>query len=429
MIPEASIDPETKKIRVRSKEEQEATARALKPHSRSTIALNELRNHRDKPEGMTPVPQATPKAKAKRWQFGIRSRNAPYEAMKCLYSALRAQNGDWEVIPALASDVMEEGKENIPIRPEEEVEPGQPHKVLQSRYPHLPRDYYVPRDPWFIRARMLKPGLFAPGITQSLSRSNSQTNVKVDEFKKRVSDMSGYISDDLQHHMSPSSSNGPSRPMSTEPTHTSEASPSVGTNQDAFTGPANRGSTPSLVSHFSTVSHQSDLSSSTPDPRIGVYVYIDIQLYMLETNNYMVDFKCDGYQNVIFVPEGTTRGSDSKASTRNTSTVTSPQHSRPTSGFDSMHSQSTSPTSNGFDGNSATNGNRMPDDTDASVTPPAADADPATTKGVYPITVNGVRGNWKPVSKRIRNKEKDVTSPYPYLDVASDLIAQLAVSN
>lgn len=73
----------------------------------------------------------------------------------------------------------------------------------------------------------------------------------------------------------------------------------------------------------------------------GVWVFIDIQLYQLETN-YMVDFKCDGYQNVI----------------------------------------------------------RAEGDTE-----------------------------WRPVSKRIKNKEKEVTSPYPYLDVASDLVAQLAVAS
>lgn len=72
----------------------------------------------------------------------------------------------------------------------------------------------------------------------------------------------------------------------------------------------------------------------------GVWVFIDIQLYQLEANNYMVDFKCDGYQNVI----------------------------------------------------------RAEGDTE-----------------------------WRPTSKRIKNKEKEVTSPYPYLDVASDLVAQLAV--
>lgn len=36
---------------------------------------------------------------------------------------------------------------------------------------------------------------------------------------------------------------------------------------------------------------------------------------------------------------------------------------------------------------------------------------------------------WHPISKRLMNKEKEVTSPYPFLDVASDLVAQLAVAS
>ena len=36
---------------------------------------------------------------------------------------------------------------------------------------------------------------------------------------------------------------------------------------------------------------------------------------------------------------------------------------------------------------------------------------------------------WHPISKRFRNKEKEITSPYPFLDVASDLVAQLAVAS
>jgi carbon catabolite-derepressing protein kinase len=74
----------------------------------------------------------------------------------------------------------------------------------------------------------------------------------------------------------------------------------------------------------------------------GVWVFVDIQLYQLEENNYMVDFKCDGYQNVI----------------------------------------------------------RAEGETD-----------------------------WHPISKRYFNREKEITSPYPFLDVASDLVAQLAVAS
>jgi carbon catabolite-derepressing protein kinase len=131
-----------------------------------------------------------------------------------------------------------------------------------------------------------------------------------------------------------------------------------------------------------------------PNPDIGVWVFVDIQLYMLESNTYMVDFKCDGYQNVIFVEGDNARST----TTNNSSRVTSPASSRPTSGFSTVKSDQT------------TNGVHDEDDEDAA-------------------TIGERKGEWRPISKRIRNKEKEITSPYPYLDVASELIAQLAVSN
>lgn len=437
-IPEVTFDPETKKPRTISQEDQDATARALKPHSRSTVALNQLRN-RDLPDGMTPVQQTQHRPKGKKWQFGIRSRNAPYEAMKCLYSAIQAQQGDWEVIPALASDIIEEGKENMPPPPPEEVvEPGQRHKILQSRYPHLPNTYFVPRDPWFIRARMLKKGLFAPGVAPTLSRSNSQTNIKAEELRKRVVEMGGYMSEDLQQlHISQPNSGPPTRPTSTDPSH--HTSPPTG--QDSFTGPppSNRTGTP-ITSHPSTLSHHSDMSVSssaatTPNPHIGVYVYIDIQLYQLETNNYMVDFKCDGYQNVVFIPRNPNSvGASTKTSTRNTSTVTSPQSSRPTSGFDSSltstlshhHTHDDSGPNSSIEPSDDDDNDQDSDDTEDDDNDTVFTSDTGTS-GL--AVVNGVRGTWKAVNRRYRNREKQITSPYPYLDVASDLIAQLAVSN
>lgn len=36
---------------------------------------------------------------------------------------------------------------------------------------------------------------------------------------------------------------------------------------------------------------------------------------------------------------------------------------------------------------------------------------------------------WTPISKRLKNIEKEATSPYLFLDVASDLVAQLAMAS
>lgn len=170
---------------------------------------------------------------------------------------------------------------------------------MQNKYPDLPSDYYIPKDPWFIRARLLKEGIKAPGVSTSVYNSRSD----LEELRRRfhISGISAPVEDKERDARSSASDNG-----------TTSAPSSAG----------QQGGLPN-ISH-------------------GVWVFVDIQLYQLEENNYMVDFKCDGYQNVI----------------------------------------------------------RAQGDTE-----------------------------WHPISKRLKNKEKEVTSPYPFLDVASDLVAQLAVAS
>jgi carbon catabolite-derepressing protein kinase len=170
---------------------------------------------------------------------------------------------------------------------------------LQRKYPDLPSDYYIPKDPWFIRARLLKEGIKAPGASTSVYNSRSD----LEELRRRFN-----IS-------------GISAPTEDRSRDTQSSVPDSG-----------------LTSGASSV----NVPSGLPKITYGVWVFLDIQLYQLEENNYMVDFKCDGYQNVI----------------------------------------------------------RTEGDTE-----------------------------WHPISKRLKNKEKEVTSPYPFLDVASDLVAQLAVAS
>ncbi|GAM40314.1 AMP-activated serine/threonine protein kinase [Talaromyces pinophilus] len=276
----------------RTLEQQAATFRALKPHARSVVDLDKLRL--EPPEKFHAAPM--PSKRSRKWQFGIRSRNQPYEAMLCLYKAIEAIGGVWEIIPA-------EPEGDAPL---EELDPNQP-MPLQRKYPDLPSDYYIPKDPWFIRARLLKEGVTAPGVSLSAHSSRSDLG----DLRRKVNLMNASISAEDK----------------------AAIAAAVQASADSSSG-AGSSSTTSAPSSLEQV--QSMRIS------YGVWCFIDIQLYQLEATNYMVDFKCDGYQNVI-----------------------------------------------------------------------RADID----------------GEWRPVSKRIRNKEKEVTSPYPYLDVASDLVAQLAIAS
>lgn len=273
-------EPEHREL---SEEGQALTARALKPHSRSVVDLDKLRF--EPPMGH---PIAQQPKRSRKWQFGIRSRNQPYEAMLYLYRAIAAQGGVWDIQP------VESGTNIGP----DSSSPDQP-KPLQSKYPDLPPDYYIPKDPWFIRARLLKENVKAPGVTSSVYNSRSDLG----ELRRRF-------------HIS-----GISVPYEDKEKDTKSSVPDNGTT-----------SAPSSATQ----------NSGLPNITHGVWVFVDIQLYQLEENNYMVDFKCDGYQNVI----------------------------------------------------------RAHGDTE-----------------------------WHPISKRLKNKEKEVTSPYPFLDVASDLVAQLAVAS
>ncbi|ESZ96869.1 serine threonine protein kinase [Sclerotinia borealis F-4128] len=71
--------------------EKAETVRRLNPHSRTLAKLDEGK----KPAGMTPVPSK--KAKPTKWQFGIRSRNQPLEAIGCIYRALQKLGAEWLV--------------------------------------------------------------------------------------------------------------------------------------------------------------------------------------------------------------------------------------------------------------------------------------------------------------------------------------------
>ena len=72
--------------------ERAETARRLNPHSRSQLKLDEASK---RPPGMTPVPPK--KVKPTKWQFGIRSRNQPLEAIGCIYRALQKLGAEWVV--------------------------------------------------------------------------------------------------------------------------------------------------------------------------------------------------------------------------------------------------------------------------------------------------------------------------------------------
>lgn len=385
-VPEISYDANRRPI-PRPIQEQEATSRALKPHSRSVTALHDLRHTR--PEAMTTMKSddkkpAPVKVKPKKWQFGIRSRNAPYEAMKCIFVALKTLGADWAIVPALATDRDTNDDKDNTSSPASEFNDGEPQTILQSKYPHLPIDYYIPRNPWYIQARILKKGLLMPGEAPALSAHSSAVSLPAEaqhQVKKHLEELGGYTDEDVARVLGLNTGSRlgktKSRSSGLAPAKLGENGGDAQAGQEAFAGPGQ-------------ILKRGDggvvLPTKVPSDQIGAWVFIDIQLYSLDSSTFVVDFKCDGYQNVVLVDPNKDRH---KASSHNDSTHASPISSGPSSRFEGG-------LQNGV-------------------------LDPEIEQ-----EADGQKPYWKPTTKRYKNKEKEICSPFPYLDVASDLIACLA---
>ncbi|KAG9236401.1 serine threonine protein kinase [Amylocarpus encephaloides] len=211
--------------------EKAETARRLNPHSRSQIKLDEINK---RPAGMTPVPQKKPKPT--KWQFGIRSRNQPLEAIGCIYRALKKLGAEWMVDEDWEASQREAHGDDDRTNHGSFVSNGSGASLHHAesmtdhdgsgrpRFNKLdPSDHYkLPADPWVLRVRWRKQDLRRDSVA-SLST----------------------LGDSL-----------PSPQMSS---------------------PTNPGS-PRSKNYDVTVMH------------------LDIQLYEMEPGVYLVDFKCAGYE-------------------------------------------------------------------------------------------------------------------------------------
>ena len=279
-----------------SSEEQAANARHLKPHSRSTIQLQRITA--DAAERAEALNQTSNKKKgANRWQYGIRSRNQPLDAVHCIYKALRKQRAEWHVSPPQSEHkdtgpypVNVSGATHLSSTDSNLSESPEKGRVYQRNHddeaasdhgfggdgaasstdkakkpiskargkdvhdedidPHIFPPDYLPDDPWVIHVRWLADNLHPHGIAHPGSANSSRLDLSTDDATRRRTSVGGSLS---------SSKTG------------SAAS---------FTAPI----TP---------------IPSSQQPKDACYVYADIQLYTMEPDTYLVDFKCSGYESVI----------------------------------------------------------------------------------------------------------------------------------
>ena len=277
-----------------SKEDQAATARRLKPHSRSTVQLQNITSQQ--PEGLTQI--TAKKSKVPRWQFGIRSRNLPFEAMLCIYKALSAQKAQWQVsappgneprkppgpYPVRVAGATHLTSTNRHNSDKHAHSPEQHHQLDDStpNYgsdgaiendnpdssgtstltrqdsdegidPNVIPEGYIPKDPWCIHVRWRKDGMYPPGTVHPGSAHSSRVDLTNDDQARRRSSIIGSLS-------------------------------------------SATGSTSSVAATTITTGLQPLAMADS-----ACYVYMDVQLYTLEAETYLVDFKCAGYEPIIEV--------------------------------------------------------------------------------------------------------------------------------
>lgn len=284
-----------------SPEEQEATARHLKPHSRSTIQLQRITA--DAAERAEAMNHTIGKKKGgNRWQYGIRSRNQPLDAMHCIYKALKKLGAEWHVPPPDGAG-KDKGPFNVNVAGathlssaefnlSESPEKGRNHQQLlegpadfddepfdrapgfggdgvssstgrtrkYTDYRDVPDEEvdpnvfppnYLPDDPWVIHVRWLADGLYPQGIAHPGSADSSRVDLSDDSARRRTS-IVGSLS-------------------------------------------SKAGSAASVHTPMTT----SSTSTTTQPPVDACYCFMDIQLYKMETDTYLVDFKCAGYESVV----------------------------------------------------------------------------------------------------------------------------------
>ncbi|KAI9823176.1 MAG: Protein kinase [Thelocarpon impressellum] len=372
--------------RQQSSEEQAATARRLKPHSRSQLNLDKAAH---KPESLTPLPAKKPRQT--KWQFGIRSRNQPLEAMACIYRALLKLGAEWELDEPKGpgfdgrddrgaesasddGDGTEPGRRSRGSRDDDRTADNSPTPFSRRRssdrssasdglqegarsQAETPRaNTYLPEDPWIISCRWMKGGMYPPGTVHPSSTHSSAVNLAGADSARKRSSTAGSVS----------------------------SAAGSATSLAGSTGHIGGGLAPGGLTR-------------APEPTDGAFIYMEIQLYQVEKELHLVDFKCAGYERLFAIEVD----ADDAA-----------QHGeggsgRPTSGGGSGAPPGDEHASNFMDLRSAH----------------GSGAALHHLSKVEKKLETGMRGAGR------QTEEKEASSPFPFLDLASKLIIALAEAN
>lgn len=147
----------------RTDAEKEEAARRLKPHTRSQLRIDEAAK---RPQGMTPMNPAK-KSRPVRWQFGIRSRNAPWEALLCIHKALYKLGATYIPDEDYAQVPHKGGEASSGDGSFGDDYDGPPPGHDTSADLDPAKRYKLPADPWHIKVRWESASMSPPPFTAS----------------------------------------------------------------------------------------------------------------------------------------------------------------------------------------------------------------------------------------------------------------------
>ena len=281
-------------------DEQAETARRLKPYSRSSLNVRKITANASKDPTGVIITTAKTKGNRTKWQFGIRSKSEPLDAIKCLYKALGSM-GDcqWQVAEVQQNKVRDGAPYPVNVTGathltaaestlSESPEKDKHHKLDGHRAPvenpsdssgddniasesdhtEAPPSFengsdseddddvditnfppgYIPKDPWCIHVRWEKKGMSPPGGINSNSAQSSRIDLNSNDGSGRHGSLT----------------------------------------LDSLSSAAGSATSVGGIEH-----------SRNNFENTACFVYLDLQIYVLEADVYLVDFKCAGYESII----------------------------------------------------------------------------------------------------------------------------------